>query len=499
MSEVNKTSIFKNLLRRWQIAFSKSGLSMGVILGEMWLRRREQNSSSDPDSSWKRTTTILQLLTVLIGLAIISGIIGGYWLGWEWTGVGPSTETTITTRGIEVTKMVKEVGPKTVWDWLQLLFVPVVLGAATYWFRKTEQDIEKRREEQRAANERSLVEMRIQEERRVAAIKEEESVLQTYFDRMAELLLDDATRQSSVNIEARAIARARTLTVLNRLNSERKGSVIRFLYEAGLLAQKGEEKSFVDMTLANLSGAELMGANLRGASLARTNLTGANLAWANLAEADLSRTLLNEAVLVETNLNRVHFNNASLIKAHLMGAQMEQAILVDTDLTDADLGLGSRNDILGTFQTLLPVLGSIAQIATSFLTATTPWGLVGSIASSFVDGLSTSRQEKPGTAKSALLNRLRETAKTSSYLLENEVPPDSMFVQGANLQGADLTRAKLNRANLVGINLTGATVTEEQLAQARSYNDAIMPDGTIYKLDSPTVTSEQLLPATQPP
>jgi uncharacterized protein YjbI with pentapeptide repeats len=53
----------------------------------------------------------------------------------------------------------------------------------------------------------------------------------------------------------------------------------------------------------------------------------------------------------------------------------------------------------------------------------------------------------------------------------------------ADLSGADLSRASLYEANFSGANLSGADLraakewNEEQLVQARSLEDAAMPDG----------------------
>ena len=73
-----------------------------------------------------------------------------------------------------------------------------------------------------------------------------------------------------------------------------------------------------------------------------------------------------------------------------------------------------------------------------------------------------------------------------------------VHLDGANLRGVDLSRADLSKANLSKADLSGATlyrvdlyeadlseanlrgaaVTVEQLAEARSLNGAILPDGT---------------------
>ena len=54
---------------------------------------------------------------------------------------------------------------------------------------------------------------------------------------MTELLLDKKLRESEVD-EVRAVARARTFTVLRRLDGERKGALIRFLIRSWFNIQR---------------------------------------------------------------------------------------------------------------------------------------------------------------------------------------------------------------------------------------------------------------------
>ena len=147
--------------------------------------------------------------------------------------------------------------------------------------------------------------------------------MQGYIDRMSELLLTSKLNTSQKGAEVRAIARSRTLTVLRRLDGVRRASILRFLYECGLLAI---DKASIDLKDANLQGASLRWANLRGADLTDVNLQA----------ADLSGAMLDGALLLGANLQ-----GANLVEAHLEGAnlrdvvgltheQLQQAIMDDT-------------------------------------------------------------------------------------------------------------------------------------------------------------------------
>ena len=96
---------------------------------------------------------------------------------------------------------------------MQLLIVPLVLAGFAAWFTHRRESLARELEESRTLEER----------------------LQTYFDRMTELMLDKGLRRSEPGAEVRDIARVRTLTVLWGLDGERKGDLLRFLLEAHLI------------------------------------------------------------------------------------------------------------------------------------------------------------------------------------------------------------------------------------------------------------------------
>jgi uncharacterized protein YjbI with pentapeptide repeats len=158
-----------------------------------------------------------------------------------------------------------------------------------------------------------------------------EAALQAYIDKMSQLLLAQNLRHSIENEEVRKIARVRTLTVLRRLDAERKGSVLQFLHESTLL---GKEGRIVDLT---------------GAHLSRADLSGADLSRANLSRADLSEAILIEAILSGTNLSGTNLSEADLMRANLRGADLIGANLTEADLSGAFLigAILSRADLSG--------------------------------------------------------------------------------------------------------------------------------------------------------
>jgi len=161
-----------------------------------------------------------------------------------------------------------------------------------------------------------------------------EAALQAYIDHTSKLLLAKNLRHSTEDEEVRKIARVRTLTVLRRLDAERKGSVLQFLHESTLLGKEGPS---IDLTGADLSRAHLSRADLSGANLSHANLSRANLSGADLSEAILSEAILTRANLSGTNLSGTNLSEADLMRANLRGADLIGANLNDADLSGAFL------------------------------------------------------------------------------------------------------------------------------------------------------------------
>jgi len=202
---------------------------------------------------------------------------------------------------------------KTLWDWLQLLIIPAVLAVGGYGFTYTT-----------SKNEQKSTQVRDQTERDITLDDQREAALQAYIDKVSELLLHENLRESTEDAEVRKIARVRTLTVLPRLDNERKRTVLLFLHESGLIDKhknivtlsgadlSGANLSDAHLNAANLSDAHLGDANLNGADLSYADLSGANLSAANLIKADLSAATLSDAHLSQADLSRARLFNAKL-------------------------------------------------------------------------------------------------------------------------------------------------------------------------------------------
>jgi uncharacterized protein YjbI with pentapeptide repeats len=176
------------------------------------------------------------------------------------------------------------------------------------------------------------------------------AALQAYIEKMSKLLLAQNLRDSSEDEEVRKIARVWTLTVLRRLDAERKGNVLRFLHESGLV---DKDKRIIDLSGADLSGADLSGANLSGADLSLAHLFNADLSKADLSGVVLSGADMSLAHLFNADLSGADLSGADLRLADLSGTDLSLAHLFNADLSGADLSRASVTpEQLGTAYSL---------------------------------------------------------------------------------------------------------------------------------------------------
>ena len=199
-----------------------------------------------------------------------------------------------------------------------MLAIPVVAGIGAAWFNAQLGRANDRRN--------NLEQMKNQ---KIVANQFQQSLLQSYLDRMTELLLERNLRKSLEDNEVRKVARARTLATLLTLDGVHKGNLLQFLSESGLIDRN---RSVIDLRHADLSSTYLHGAVLQS-----INLVGANLSQADLSEAYLIQTDLSEANLSQANLEEANLEDANLIQANLSKANLYHTNLREANLNRAKL------------------------------------------------------------------------------------------------------------------------------------------------------------------
>ncbi len=244
----------------------------------------------------KRSMLIVGLAALVVAVLVLLGY------GTNWTGFQAYTDP----KG--------DFHPsKTLWDWMELLIVPLVLGVGAFLLNRSEQRRQEAVATRRAKAESNSAQIRAEVEQNQALDRMREDRLQAYLDRMQDLLEKGLKSSSPQSVILRDIARTRTLTVLRGLDDERKAAVLRFLHDCELIDKSSPIVALgnADLGGARLSTADLHDANLRGAYLSGAHLTGADLRGADLREADLRSAYMSGAKLSGADLHGARYDDAT--------------------------------------------------------------------------------------------------------------------------------------------------------------------------------------------
>ena len=360
-----------------------------------------------------RTVSLLKITGMILALLFIAAvIIFSIWRAGfvSWTGFGDfTTPTGEFIRG------------KTLWDWMELLVIPITLLIGGFILNSSERAIERQ-----TANERAEL------ERELAKDRQQEAALQAYLDRMSELLLKEKLRTTKKS-EVRNVARIRTLSIIRVLDTQRKDIVIQFLRNAQLITDtnslwNGENLAEINLQDINLSLVYMQDANLGGAIFRGASLVGAHLDGANLSGADFegancdAASFGEEANLAYMNLKNASFDSVNFKKANFEDSNLEGANFYEANLEGAFFGGGE-----------------------------------------------------------AILSGVKFTGANLKGAYFGDRQLKGVTFLESDLRGATFEDSNLEGADFWGADLRGATVTNEQLAQAQYLRDAIMPDGTKHE------------------
>jgi hypothetical protein len=133
---------------------------------------------------------MLVMLSLFVGILVLA--LGGYFLGWNWTGFKGNT----------------------FWDWMSLLITPVTLAAVSILFSLQQ-------------GQQSLA---------VTRKQQEDAAFESYCEHISHLLLESHLLDATPDSPVRAVARARTAATLHRLGQDHQAALLRFLEESGLTA-----------------------------------------------------------------------------------------------------------------------------------------------------------------------------------------------------------------------------------------------------------------------
>ncbi|MBC1193738.1 pentapeptide repeat-containing protein [Microcystis aeruginosa BLCCF158] len=280
-----------------------------------------------PDMPWVRGILLLLFLLVIANVAI--------WISnFKWSGFQK----------------------KTLWDWLQLLIIPLMLALGAFYLN--------------SASESSRVQEQIKQE-----------ILTDYFSKMQDLIVETKKvketsgykeshpKDQEVRLlpEFRPTAQALTLSVLEQLDGKRKGKVITYLAESQLITANNDNLSSLpeiklnganlkEIVLENvdlygiidmknkgqiINGIKINNANMEGANLSQVNLFKSNLSGSNLENATLKNvkftgSIMKDSKFINGQITDVNFTGVSLSQTIFDNIKLENITISDkTNFDDA--------------------------------------------------------------------------------------------------------------------------------------------------------------------
>ena len=198
---------------------------------------------------------------------------------------------------------------KTLWDFLELIIIPISLIFITHMIGRVAHANEEKRERQLS----------------------QDTALHAYLDYMSDLLIERGSGSFSHN--SHFLAKVRTHLALRMFDGNYKAIVISFLQDAGLIDHR---EPIIDLKDANLRGIvlssstlkniSLSGADLSDATFSASNFVNVNLHQAKLTNANLSGVFLSDTLLTHTDLEGANFEGSRIDdKTNFFGATVNRA------------------------------------------------------------------------------------------------------------------------------------------------------------------------------
>ena len=264
------------------------------------------------------------------------------------------------------------------------------------------------------------------------------------------------------NIDTTENTKIKSYECLNELKNGIKSfneHIQRFIIHLPFLElDKIVHKLEIDLSYADLSGANLSQANLSGFNLSEAKLSGAIMSKADLSEAKLSGAILSKADLSEAKLSGANLLGAILPAANLPAANLSEVNLSYADLSGANLSQAN----------LSKARFSRADLSFANLSGA-------NLSQANLSGANLSQANLSG----AILSKANLSYASSLGANMSDTDLSGAILSEANLSGVILLRAILDQANLSQADFSNSIIIEPQkyelthLYQKTNFKDAI--------------------------
>ena len=366
---------------------------------------------------------------------------------------------------------------QTTWNWLDLLFVPILLAIAAFYF-----DLQLTRRQTETTQ-----------------IRNDQQTMIEYIDKMKDFLKDNIENETSKTVKRKnRIMESLTFSVLYGLNDpDRKAQIIQFLYKVNLINLDVEEQkkcsqpnNTFSKTRISLAGTNIEAVNLEGFDLRCANLRGANLRRANfknadLREADLRKAITDGADFTGANITGTKINVNQFSQNHPTIYKLWQIINLTTIPRDSLKGAKLSNaNLNGVNLSNFDLTG--ADLTNANLRGANLTGAI--LKNAKLSGVVLDQAKLNNVSiDEETLEQLPQKIKTTLAILSEKNSNSILKIKDSileskdiQLQGLNLQNANLSKLNLVSINLSSTNLEKANLAQA-DLSNSNLNNANLYK------------------
>jgi len=263
----------------------------------------------------------MKILRIILGILILIFVF--FLIKWavnpnmspEWTGFGAYDESK---QGVRA---------KTLWDWLDLLVIPVVLAVIAWLYKEHEKFKNKNNEKTQRQNQ----------------------ALDDFIKIITDLNLNHGLATTSPKDGTKEIARSRVILILESIEGERKGEILQFLYESKLIDMNpklvlfGANFNKIQLSGIDLSEAEIRGAYFIDSDIQNVNIDNSIFIGCNFKNSNFSKSKVYKTDFSYSNLSGCLFNDMDLSSVNFEGANLSKADFSDSIVTQ------KQSELIKTF------------------------------------------------------------------------------------------------------------------------------------------------------
>lgn len=185
---------------------------------------------------------------------------------------------------------------RTLWDWLELLIIPIVLAIGGWLFSSADKDSALRIEQ---SNQR-------------------QNILNSFIEKISNLVVVENFKNPEKNSDIVQITRALITSTCRQLDPDRKAEALQVIYELHLIDKNpivnlfGVNFDKINLEHAPLVESEIKGAYFRKGCFKNANLQGSIFLGSNFSKADFRGANLTNTDFSETTLDGANFSCCDL-------------------------------------------------------------------------------------------------------------------------------------------------------------------------------------------